>query len=147
MEDQADRIQRQDEAALKPTGPTRAPAVLAFVLALVSAWLWISPPNGLPPRPIPSPPPIVRESGLRMDVYMVAVQILQFQSRTGTLPATAEEAVFDPIQADRFEYAVIGRGLFQLTAARDGHVVVYSSDQSLMRFVGNAQIVLERARP
>ena len=45
------------------------------------------------------------------------------------------------------EYAVIGRGLFQLTAARDGHVVVYSSDQSLMQFVGNAQIVLERARP
>ena len=78
---------------------------------------------------------------------MVAVQILRFQTRTGSLPATVEEAVFDPIQADRFDYVATGQGLFELTAVRDGHVVVYSSDQSLMQFVSNAQIVLERARP
>lgn len=82
-----------------------------------------------------------------MDVYMVAVQILRFQSRTGTLPATAEEAGFDPIQADRFEYTGTGGGIFRLTAERGDHVVVYSSDQSLAEFVNNAQAVLEGARP
>ena len=116
-----------------------------MVLAVASAWVWISPPRVFRPAPIPPPPPIVQESGLRMDVYMVAVQILRFQSTTGNLPAVAEEAVIDPIRADRFEYTDIGRGIFTLTAVRDGHVVVYSSDQSLTEFLSNAQIVLEGA--
>ncbi len=117
-----------------------------MVLALVSASVWIWPPDSLQPRPFPPPPPIVQESGLRMDVYVLAVQILRFQSRTGTLPATVEAAGFDPIEADRFEYAATG-DLFQLTAVRGDHVLVYSSDQPLAEFVGGAQIVLEGAEP
>ena len=118
-----------------------------MVLVLVSASLWIWPPASLQPRPIPPPPPLVQESGLRMDVYMVAVQILRFQSRTGTLPATVEEAGSDPIEADRFEYAVTGGGVFRLTAERGNHAVVYSSDQPLAEFVSEARAVLEGARP
>ena len=118
-----------------------------MVLGLVSVWAWISPPSMFQPSPIPPPPPIVQKSGLRMDVYMVAVQILRFQSRTGTLPATVEEAGSDPIPADRFEYAATGGGVFRLTAARGDHVVVYSSDQPLTELVSNAQVVLEGAKP
>ena len=147
LEEQAERGQRQDDADPKPQGPSQAPAVIAVLLALVSVWLWFAPPRGLPPRPIPALSPSVQQSGLRMDVYMVAVQILRFQSRTGTLPATAEEAVFDPIQADAFEYAVTREGIFRLTAAQGDHVVNYMSDQPLEEFVGNAQIFLEGAGP
>ena len=78
---------------------------------------------------------------------MVAVQILNFQSRTGRLPATVAEAVPDPIQADRFEYAATGPDVFRLTVVRGDQVVVYSSDQSLRELVGSAQIVLEGAVP
>ena len=82
-----------------------------------------------------------------MDVYMVAVQILRFQSRTGTLPATVEEAGSDPIEADRFEYAATGGGVFRLTAERGIHAVVSSSDQPLAEFASEARAVLEGARP
>ena len=143
---QVEQRQRQDEAAVEAKRRSRAPEVAALVLALVSASFWISPPDALQPRPIPAPPPVVQESALRMDVYTVAVQILRFQSRTGTLPATLEEGGFDLVQADRFEYAATG-GTFRLTAGRGDQVVVYSSDQPLAEFVGNAQIVLEGAKP
>lgn len=146
LEEQVDRRQRQGEA-LRPKGPSAVRPVAAIVLALVSAWVWISPPGLLKPRPIPPPPPIVQESGLRIDVYMVAVQIMRFQSSTGRLPITVEEAVSDPIRADHFEYAAVGPDLFQLTAERNGHVVVYWSDESLVEFVSNAQAVLERVNP
>ena len=145
MADQADRREKQKTATHQVKKRSRAPEVAAMVLAIISAWVWIWPPGALQPPPIPPPPPIVQESGLRMDVYMVAVQILRFQSATGTLPSVAEEAVIDPIRADRFEYADVGRGIFRLTAVRDGHVVVYSSDQSLTEFLSNAQIVLLNA--
>jgi len=146
MEERVERRQKQAEATRKPK-PSGAPQAAAIMLALLSAWMWISPPSLLQPRPIPPPPPIVQESGLRMDVYMVAVQILRFQSAKGRLPITAEEAVFEPIQADRFEYVATGQDLFRLTATRDGHVVVYSSDQSLVEFASQARAVLERANP
>lgn len=144
---EAEQRQRQDEVPLQPKRRSRAPEVAAVVLTLVLASVWVAPPDSLQPRPIPPLPPIVQEAGLRMDVYMVAVQILQFQSRTGRLPAMMEEALSDPWQADRFEYAVMGEGIFKLTAARGNHVVVYSSDQSLAEFVNDAQIVLEGAKP
>ena len=147
MQDQVDRRQKQSAAAPKPRGPGAAPQAAAMILALVSALVWISPPSMLEPRPIPPPLPIVQESGLRMDLYMVAVQILRFQETMGRLPITAPEAVFDPIEADEFEYVARGRDLFQLSASRDGHVVVYSSDQSLMDFASQAQLGLEGGNP
>ena len=70
-----------------------------------------------------------------------------FQSRTGNLPATVEQAVPDLFQADLLEYAVRGPDVFQLTAVRGDQEVVYSSDQLLSEFVGDAQIVLERPDP
>ena len=82
-----------------------------------------------------------------MDVYVVAVRILNFQARTGRLPTTVEEAVPDTIRADRFEYATDGPGRFRLTAVRGEQVVVYVSDQPLTELVGNAQIVLEGGAP
>ncbi len=121
--------------------------MVAVVLALLSAWLWISPPMAIQPHAFPSPPVMVRESSLRMDVYMVAVRILNFQSEIGRLPSTVEEAVSSPIEADRFEYAAAGPDRFLLTAVRGDQVVVYSSDQSLRDFVGNSQIVLEGVNP
>ena len=147
LEDEVDRRQRQADSGFQPKGPSRAPASAAVVLAVISVWFWISPPNALQPRAFPPPPPAVQESGLRIDVYMVAVQVLRFQSTTGRLPATVEEAVTDHIQADRFEYAVTGPDMFLLTAVRGDQVVVYSSDQSLTQLVGSAQLVLEGAHP
>ncbi len=82
-----------------------------------------------------------------MDVYMVAVQILNFQEKTGRLPTNVEEAVPDPVGVDRLEYVSAGGGGFQITAVRGEQVVVYSSDQSLRDLVGSAQIVLEGASP
>ena len=79
----------------------------AVVLALLAIWLWVSPPAALRPPPPAPLPVIVQESGLRMDVFMVAVRILNFQSTTGRLPTTVEEAVPDPIGTGHFEYATV----------------------------------------
>ncbi len=147
LEDQVERKERQDGVRSQPKRPSRAPAVAALVLTLLSVWLWVSPPAFLQPPSFPPPPPIVQESGLRMDVYVVAVRILNFQARTGRLPTTVEEAVPDTIRADRFEYAADGPGRFRLTAVRGEQVVVYVSDQPLTELVGNAQIVLEGGAP
>ncbi len=147
LEDQAERKQRHGERRPQAKAPGRGAAVAAVALALISLWLWISPPAALQPRPFPPPPPIVQESGLRMDVYTVAVQILNFQAKTGRLPTNVEEAVPDPIGVDRLDYAPAGGGGFRITAVRGEQVVVYSSDQPLRELVGNAQIVLEGASP
>ena len=121
--------------------------MVAVGLAALSGWFWISPPSAVQPSPSLPPPPVFQESALRMDVYMVAVQILRFQERTGRLPATADEAVADSMTADRFEYALMRPDMFRLTAVRGDQVVVYSSDESLAELVGTSELVLEGANP
>lgn len=143
LEDQSERKQRQGGAQPKPKMPSRAPGALAVILALLSVWLWLSPPSVLRPQP-PAPLRVaVQESGLRMDLYMVAVRILSFQSSTGRLPANVEEAMPDPLGVDHFEYVVLNGGDFRISAVRGEQVVVYTSDRPLEELVGNAQRVLE----
>lgn len=109
------------------------PTILVLLLA-VTAYLAVSPPAWVLPRPLPPPNPQEREAGDRFAIYLQAQRIDHFRSTTGRLPATLAEAG-EPM--DGIDYLPGSGATYVLQSARDG-ALRYSSTGSFREFLGGS---------
>lgn len=118
----------------------RLPLLISLLfLTVLSFFLWVFPPGWLLPNGPPSLSPAVADAGLRMEVYLQAVRILDFQAREGRLPNSLEEAG-DPHSAVRYERLDPER--FRVSVQGPEGSATFDSGQSLSDFLGNAPAIL-----
>ena len=121
-------------------GRGRTGMVVVWLLALVSAWLWLFPP-GWVGVDRPEPVPVEREeAALRFTMYVQAQRIKAFQQRTGRLPDRLEEAG-PPLPG--MSYRLLDPSTYELEGATDRVRLSYRSDTALGEFVGPGADVLD----
>ena len=113
------------------------------VLAVLAAWLWLLPPAALQPPPPARFTPELEETSVRMDMFVQASRILNYQEENGRLPATAEEAG-DPVEGVTYE--LLDGGRFRLLGGSAGFAHTWDSDDPPDSLLGSApDIVREGA--
>lgn len=146
LKDQEARKQRRDAAPQRP--PDRGPLMtaLAVVFFAATVWILVARPDVLQPPPPPPPPPQVMSAGLRMDIYVAAVQVLDYQAETGRLPALLVDALEEAEDGEGLTLESLGGGRFRITGRRGADQASYESTQPLSEFLADARQVLEAAR-
>lgn len=139
LEDQAERAQRRLRAGTEPKDRSRIANVAAVPLAALTLWFLVSPPSIL--RPPPVPPPTLEDTytGLHMDIYVVAAQVIGYRDANGQLPGSLIEALAEPGSAEGLTYSPGPDGTFEVAGERAGQVVVYTSTEPLTQFVASAR--------
>jgi hypothetical protein len=138
MEDQAERKQRQN--APRPRKPPGRSASLAvFPLAALTLWFVFAPPAILRPSPVPAPSMDDIQNGLRMDLFVVARQVIVYRDTNGRLPSALVDALSDPAVGEDITYEPGPNGTFEISGVRNGLVVLYSSTTPLSQFVAGAR--------
>jgi hypothetical protein len=132
-------LESREEKRRQPKNRGRHAGFAGALLAALSLWLLISPPEAIQPPPVPARSPEAVGIGLRMDIYFAAAQVLSYRDTRGELPRTLLEAVAEPESVQGLTYLPGSAGIFDITGERGGQVVVYRSTDSLEEF-------LERAR-
>ncbi len=125
LKDQARRTQRRRATDLSP-GRSRLHGAVPPVLAFVSIWLWAFPPAGILPD-VPSIPPADQEAGLRMEMFILAGDIEQYQAENGHLPKDLQEVGDSP---DGVGYAALTGSVFRLRGQTADITVEFTSTQS-----------------
>lgn len=119
---------------------------LAMVFFGATVWILVARPDVLQAPPPPPPPPQVMSAGLRMDIYVAAIQVLDYQEQTGRLPTLLEDALENPEDGEGLTLESLGGGRFRITGRRGSDAASYTSTQPLREFLADAQRVLEEAR-
>ena len=136
MQDQAHRAKARAEVSgprAKRAGPVLG--VLLVLLSLFSAYLWFGSPAVLQPEPLDPITPELEAAGLRMEVFLQASAVEEFQAREGRLPTTLAEAG-DPYTEVVFE--AVGANRYRLRLSSPSTTVEYDSVDPLEGFLGNA---------
>ena len=146
LDDQAEREIRRSQAHRTPVD--RRPLLLATLIALLTAttWILVAPPAALQPPPLPTPPPEVITAGLRMDIYLAALQVESFREEAGRLPTTLMDALEDPEDGSDLVYEIVGSGTFRISGRRGMDEAAYVSTEPMADFLANARRVLEGGR-
>jgi hypothetical protein len=146
MDDQAERNVRRSHAHSTPVD--RRPLMVGILAALLIATLWIlvAPPEAFQPPPLPAPPPEIMTAGLRMDIYLAALQVESFRQEVGRLPTVLMEALEDPEDGSDLIYEIVGSGTYRISGRRGVDEATYVSTESMADFLANARRVLEEGR-
>jgi hypothetical protein len=146
MDDQAERELRRSLADPKPVD--RRPLMLGILATLLAAttWVLVAPPDALQPPPLPAPPPEIMTAGLRMDIYLAAVQVESFREEVGHLPVILIEALEDPGDGSDLVYEIVGSSTFRISGRRGMDEATYVSTEPMAAFLANARRVLEEGR-
>jgi len=126
----------------KAFAPARAGGQVGVgILLLLCAWVWVTPPGWLVPRPAPPPAPEEQLLSLRLTLYLQGQQVEAHRIRTGRLPLDLSE-VGPPFQG--MEYRRISPEHYQLTGRVAGGELVYiSHEEPLVAFLGDGADILE----
>ncbi len=132
------REEIDDEVAEQVGTGGMSPEVRAGGLAVLSAllvWIWTAPPaivRGPEPEPLSVE---MEDAGLRMDMFVQAVRIMDFVDENGSLPAAAALAG-DTVPG--VVYQVLGEDLFHLTGRGERLTIQWRSDQPGDSLIGDA---------
>jgi len=137
LEDQAARQQRRD-ARPEPKDTSRAAKWAVGPLALLTLWFVVAPPAILRPR-VPTFTVEAVTTGLRMDIYVVAAQVIGYREANGQLPDNLADALAEPDGAEGMTYTTGPDGTFEIAGQRAGRPIVYRSTESLREFVASAR--------
>ena len=99
----------------------------------------VTPPSILRPPPVPGPTFEDVQNGLRMDIYIVAAQVIGYREANGRLPGSLIEALAESEAAEGLAYRPGPGGTFEIAGERAGQVVVYTSTEPLTQFVASAR--------
>ena len=110
--------------------------MVAPVLAVVSFWLWVFPPEFLQPVSPPEVPVAIQEAGLRIEMYLQLTRIQQYMTDHGRLPATLEDA---GDVAEGVTYIPLAGSVFRLRGQIGGVSVEYLSTQPVEDLLANAR--------
>ena len=144
LDDQAEKARTRKEAPVPREGRSGPLVWVAFVvLTAISTYVWFASPEWLE-APVSEPaPPELAEAGIRMEVYLQAVNVQDFLDREGRLPNSLEEVgdpftlvVYERLDADRYRLSLDGP---------DG-VVMYQSTDPLEGLMGNAMQTIREGR-
>lgn len=141
MRDQKERRTRQEAAGRRPGGRSQGPIyVLAAVLAVLTLFVWTSPPSFARPSPLPEPSAEKLEAGLRMEMFGAVVQIERYREETGEIPRSLDEVMEDP--SPDIRYTPLPPSYY-LTGHRSGQEVVYRSDDPVQTLMAEARRQVE----
>ena len=116
-----------------------AERVTAVALVPLTLWFVVTPPSILRPPPVPAPTFEDVQNGLRMDIYIVAAQVIGYRDANGRLPGSLIEALAESEAAEGLAYRPGPDGTFEIAGERAGQVVVYTSTEPLTQFVASAR--------
>ena len=144
LEEQAEKAKNRDEAPVPREGGSSPLVWGAFVVfTALSAYVWFAPPAWLD---VPVSEPMsseLAEAGIRMEVYLQAVNVQEFLESERRLPNSLEElgdpftlVVYERLDADRYRLSMDGP---------DG-VVMYQSTDSLDGLMGDAMQTIREGR-
>ena len=135
-----DQVRRDElrSAPAQKVARTRVHQSIPPFLAVISIWLWVSPPAALRPV-VPTIPPAQQEAGLRMEMSVQLGHILRYQSEHGSLPDGLDE-VGD--RHDAVQYTRLTDDVFRLSGTAGGVTVDYTSTEPLEEFLADARAVV-----
>ncbi len=117
--------------------------MVAPILAIVSFWLWVFPPEFLQPIPPPEVPVAIQEAGLRIEMYLQLTRIQQYLTDHGRLPAALEDA---GEVAEGVSYTPLVGSTFRLLGEVGGVSVEYLSTQPVEDLLANAKEMVSGGR-
>lgn len=123
----------RDAAAKQTVGPKKQPKWLLPVginLAVFAAYLLIGSPSWVVLNPIDPPPTAERVQSAGAAIVFNAQKIENFRASEGRLPANLAEA---GVNADDFEYALVGAANYVLFVTIGDREVAYRSAQQTLR--------------
>ena len=138
LSDQADRQRRRRGRARPPAPRGGAAWIVVAVGAMLTVRVWTSAPAAVSPPPLPAPSPVDVEAGLRMDLYVTVLRVQAFRDSVGRLPASLDEVMADPAEADGVLYEPLGGGVFRVGGARGDAAVSWRSDRPLTELLRDA---------
>lgn len=129
------------EARRRSRGASRLLLVVCtVVLAFASVYLYVERPEWVFPVPAAPESTMVRQADLRISVANAAQHVERYRQQRGQLPITLEQA---GANGAGISYQRTAAG-YQLEGEGDGVRVLFTSGESLTRFIGNSFEVIAR---
>ncbi len=140
MKDQAEKAVIRDEIASKLDRPPSPISWLVLcALTVLSLLLWLTAPSSLAPPPPEPLPGAFLEAGLRMELYLGALDVEGYRRDQGRLPNSLAEAgrPFSEV-----EYERTGGRSYRLWIPGPEGIIQLASSDSLELFLGDAPEIL-----
>jgi hypothetical protein len=127
---------RRAQRRVRPT--IAAGAILAMVLC---SYLYIERPEWVFPKAAAPESVAMKEASLRIGMANVAQTVERYRQRRGTLPRTLADA---GTRVEGMTYEALGTDSWRLVGMNGGIELTLTSQDSLLRFLGNSFEVISR---